>query len=326
VIRRDFITLLGGAATWPLTARAQQADKALRVGFFGNSLNSPPAIIYYEAFLARLRELGFTEGQNLVAEYRGLNDPRGAFVSAAELMRFAPNVIVAAGPEIALQAVIGASVSVPIILVAVNFDPVERGYVASLARPGGNITGVVFRQIELAAKQVEVFHQAFPDRDRMAVLWDALTADQFSAAERMAQTLRLEVRTLKLENPPYDFETAFRSAAVAGSQMMLVLSSPFFTEHRNRIAELAIEHGLPTMFAFRHYVEVGGLLSYGADFPPMYRRAADYAAKVFKGEKAAELPIEQATKFETVLNLKTARAIGVELPTSILLRADEVIE
>ena len=325
--RRELFTLLGGAAiAWPLAARGQQPDKAVRVGFFGNSLNSLQSIAYYQAFLARLRELGFTEGQNLIAEYRALNDSRGSFVAAAELMRFQPNVIVAAGPEIALQAVIGASVSVPIIVVAVNFDPVGRGYVASFARPGGNITGVVFRQLELAAKQVEVLTQAFPEKNRLAVLWDALTADQFSAAERMAQTLHLDVRALKLENPPYDFDAAFRNAAAGAAQMVLVLSNPFFTEHRTHIAELAIEYRLPTMFAFRHYVDAGGLISYGADFPPMYRRAADYVGKIVKGEKPADLPIEQATKFETVVNLKTARAIGVELPTSILLRADEVIE
>ena len=325
--RREFITLLlGGAAAWPLAARGQQPDKAVRVGFFSTSLNSPPPIAYYQAFLARLRELGFTEGQNLIAEYQALNDPRGPFVAAAELMRFQPNVIVAAGPEIALQAVIGASVSVPIIVVAANFDLVGRGYVANFARPGGNITGVVFRQLELAAKQVEVLTQAFPEKNRLAVLWDALTADQFSAAQRMAETLHLDVRALKLENPPYDFDAAFRNAAAGAAQMVLVLSNPFFTEHRTHIAELAIEYRLPTMFAFRHYVDAGGLISYGADFPPMYRRAADYVAKIVKGEKPADLPIEQATKFETVVNLKTARAIGVELPTSILLRADEVIE
>jgi putative tryptophan/tyrosine transport system substrate-binding protein len=325
--RRDFIILIGGAATaWPLSTRAQQTGKVVRLGFLGVSLKSPPPVAYYQAFLARLRELDFHEGQNLIAEYGAVDDPRGPFVAVAELMRSRPDLIVASGPEVALQAVVGASRAVPIVLIAVNFDPIAGGYVTSLARPGGNITGVVFQQLELAQKQVELLTQAFPERTRLAVFFDAQTADQFNAAERMAKTLHLDIRALKLENPPYDFAVAFRSAAAGAAQMALVLSSPFFTEHRTRIAELAIEYRLPTMFAFRHYVDVGGLISYGADFPPMYRRAADYVAKILRGEKAGDLPVEQATKFETVVNLKTARAIGVELSTSILLRADEVIE
>ena len=280
----------------------------------------------HQAFLAELKALGFSEGKNFTIEFGRVDDPRGAFVAAAELMGSPMDLIWANGPEVALQAVVGASGFIPIVILAVNYDPIERGYVSSLAHPGGNITGVAFRQLELAAKQVEVLTQAFPEKKRAAVLWDALTADQFSAAERMAHTLHLDVRALKLDNPPYDFDAAFRNAAAGTAQMVLVLSSPYFTEHRTRIAELAIEYRLPTMFAFRHYVDAGGLISYGADFPPMYRRAADYVAKIVKGEKPADLPIEQATKFETVVNLKTARAIGVELPTSILLRADEVIE
>jgi putative ABC transport system substrate-binding protein len=323
--RREFITLLG-AAVWPLAARAQQAGKLIRIGVLGPNLNSPPPIAYYQAFLAGLRELGFSEGQNLIAEYRAVDDPRGPFVAAAELMRSQPDLIVVLGPEVALQAVVGASGFIPIVFAAVNFDPIERGYVASLARPGGNITGVVFRQLELAAKQLELLTQAFPEKNRLAVLWDAQTADQLSAAERTAKSLRVALHAVKLQDPPYDFDAAFRNVATGASQMALVLSSPFFTMHRSRIAELAIEHRLPTMFAFKHYVEVGGLMSYGVDFPPMYRRAADYVAKILKGAKPADLPVEQATKFELVVNLKTATAIAIDLPIPILLRADEVIE
>ena len=211
-------------------------------------------------------------------------------------------------------------------MIAVNFDPIARGYVTSLAQPGGNITGVVFQQLELAQKQVELLTQAFPERSLLAVFFDAQTADQFSAAERTAKSLNLKVQGLKLENPPYDFVTAFQAAAAGAAQMGLVLSSPAFTVHRSRIAQLAIEHRLTTMFTFKHYVEVGGLMSYGVEFPTMYRRAADYVAKILNGAKPADLPVEQATTFEMVVNLKTARAIGIELSTSILLRANEVIE
>jgi putative tryptophan/tyrosine transport system substrate-binding protein len=326
VKRRKFITLLGGAVLLPRAARAQQTGKVFRLGFLGVSLNSPPIVAYYQAFLARLRELGFSEGQNLVAEYGAVDDPRGPFVAAAELMRSQPDLIVASGPEVALQAVVGASLAVPIVLIAVNYDPIARGYVTSLARPGGNITGVVFRQLELAQKQVELLTQAFPERILLAVFFDAQTADQFSAAERTAKSLNLKIQGLKLENLPYDFAAAFQGAATGAAQMVLVLSSPAFVVHNSRIAQLAIEHRLPTMFTFKHYVEVGGLMSYGVEFPTMYRRTADYVAKILKGAKPADLPVEQATTFEMVLNLKTAKAISIELPTSILLRANEVIE
>jgi putative tryptophan/tyrosine transport system substrate-binding protein len=324
--RRQFITLLGGAAAWPLAARAQHARTGVRIGVLGPSLSNPYPSTLFQAFLAQLRELGFSEGQNLVAEYQAHDDPRGPFVATIELMRSQPDLVVATGPEVALQALVGASGSVPIVFIAVNYDPIARGYVASLARPGGNITGVVFQQLELAAKQVELLAQAFPDRSRMAIFFDGLSADQFSAAERTATSLHLQIQALRLENPPYDFEAAFRNAKAGTTQMVLVLSSPFFIPHTTRIGQLAIEHHLPTMFIQKDYVRAGGLMSYGVDFVLMYRRAADYVTKILKGAKAGDLPVEQATKFEFVVNLKTARAIGIELPTAILLRADEVIE
>jgi putative ABC transport system substrate-binding protein len=158
------------------------------------------------------------------------------------------------------------------------------------------------------------------------VLFDALTADQFDEAEDTARSLSIQLQPLKMEKPPYDFEAAVRTATAGGAQMALVLSSPFFAQQAQRIAELAKAHRLPTMFTFRHYVEAGGLLSYGVDFPDMFRKTADYVGRILKGANPADLPIEQATKFETVVNLKTAKAIGIELPTGILLRADRVIE
>ena len=241
-------------------------------------------------------------------------------------MRTQPELIVVSGGEAALQAVVGASIAVPIVFIAVNFDPIERGYVASLARPGGNITGVVFRQLEFAGKQVELLAEAFPGRTRLAALFDAQTADQFSAAERVAKSLQMQVQPIKLEKLPYDFDVAFRDASTGGAQMMLVLSSTTFTRYRSRIAELAIKHHLPAMYTAKHYVDAGGLMSYGVDFPTVFRKTANYVGRILKGAKAADLPVEQATKFQMVVNLKTARAIGIELPTSMLLRADEVIE
>jgi len=325
--RREFITLLGGAGVvWPLAARAQQPGKPVRIGFLGASLNAPATAGLFQQFLDELRDGGFSEGQNLIVEHRRVDDPRGTFVAAAELMRLQVDLIVAQGPEVALQAVVGASRSIPIVLQAINYDPVERGYVASLARPGGNITGLFFRQAELAAKKVELLTQTFPDRTRLAVLSDMHVADEFNAAERSAKSLHLELRAVTLEKPPYDFAAAFRTIAQDGAQMLLVLSSPFFAEHRRQLAELAIQHRLPSMFIFKSYVEVGGLMAYGVDQAAMYRRTGAYVARILKGTKPADLPVEQPTKFELVINLKTAKVLGLTIPDKILARADEVIE
>ena len=322
--RREFITLLGGAAAWPLAAKAQQTGKLIRIGLVGPSLNNPQPIALYRSFLERLRDLGFTEAQNLAVDYRGLDEPRGPFVNAMELMRPHPDLIVALGPEVALQAVVSASAFIPVVFVAVNFF--ARGYVASLARPRGNITGVVFQQLELAQKQVELLTQAFPERKRLAVLFDAQSIDQFNAAERAAKSLTLQIQPLKLENPPYDLDAAFRQVQAGAAQAVLVLSSPLFIPHMPKVIETATANRLPTMFINKDYILAGGLMSYGADFTTMWRRGADYAAKILNGAKPADLPVEQATKFLLTVNLKVAKAIGVELPTSILLRADEVIE
>ena len=247
-------------------------------------------------------------------------------VNADELVGSQPELIVVVGPAVALQSVVGANQAIPIVMIAVNFDPIVVGYVKSLSRPGGNITGVVFQQLELAQKQVELLTQAFPGKTHVAILFEAQSADQFGAAERAAKSLKLEVQSLKLEGPSYDFEAAIRSAAAGGAHMLLMLSAPGWQPHRARIAELAIQQRLPTMFIAKHYVETGGLISYGADFPGMFRKAADYVVKILKGAKPADLPIEQATKFELAVNLKTAKAIGIKLPESILLRADQLIE
>jgi putative tryptophan/tyrosine transport system substrate-binding protein len=264
--------------------------------------------------------------KNFTISYGRVDDPRGAFVAAAELMRSPIDLIWANGPEVALQAVVGASGFVPIVILAVNYDPIERGYVSSLAHPGGNITGIFYRQPELAAKQLELLTQAFPNATRLGVIWDALSVDQYATAEQATRGQHLSLQPLKLENPPYDFAAAFGTLAQGGAQMVLILSSPFFTEHRSEIAEAARTNRLPTMFIFRSYVEAGGLMSYGVDQVPMYRRIASYVAKIFNGAKAADLPVEQASNFELVVNLGTARALGIELPTAILLRADKVIE
>src|SRR6516162_1471283 len=324
--RREFIALLGGAATgWPLPASAQQPAKVWRIGILGPSRDTPTTAAQYQAFLAELKALGYNEGKNFTINYGRVDDLRGAFVAAAELMRSPIDLIWAIGPEVALQAVVGASGFVPIVILAVNYDPIQRGYVSSLAQPGGNITGIFYRQPELAAKQLELLTQAFPNATRLGVIWDSLSVDQYDAAKQAAGQ-HFSLQPLKLENPPYDFAAAFRTLAQIGAQMVLVLSSPFFTEHRSEIAEAARTNHLPTMFIFASYVKAGGLMSYGVDQVPTYRRISGYVAKIFDGTKPADLPVEQVSNFELVINLRTAKALGIELPTAILLRADEVIE
>jgi putative ABC transport system substrate-binding protein len=325
--RRQFVSALGGATlAWPLAVHAQQTDRVFRIGFLGASPNDAAILAEYKAFLAKLRELGFSDGQNIKVEYRRIDDPRGTAVAGAELMQQQPDLIVAAGSENALQSVIGASHNIPIVIQAINYDPIELGYVSSLARPGGNITGLFYRQPELAVKQLELLTQAFPEKTRLGALWDALSSDQFKAVEHATASMHLELQPIRFEKPPYDFAAAFSTLAHGGAQMVQVISSPYFTEHRPQIADLAIQYRLPTMFIFKSYVKAGGLMSYGVDQMEAYRLTADYVAKILKGAKPADLPVEQPTKFEFAVNLKTAKTIGIELPTSILLRADEVIE
>jgi len=331
VKRRKFIRLLGGAAAaWPLAARAQQAEK-VRIGVLGprpeNAGFSGGVAAGYPTMLDELRKLGFSESRNLTVEYRSIEqEPPAVFAAAAELVRSNADVLMAIGPEVGLQAAVAATSTTPIVIAAFNYDPIARGYVKSLAQPGGNITGVFLRQPELAEKQVELLTQTFPDKTRLAMLWDELSSDQFNAAENRAKSLHLQVLSTKLERPPYDFDAAFRSVIGSSPQMLLILSSPYFIAQRQRIADLAIRHRLPAMSIFKFYVEAGGLMSYGVDTVLPFRRAGHHVAKILRGAKPADLPVEQVTNFETVINLKTAKAIGIELPTSILLRADEVIE
>ena len=248
--RRDFIGLIAcsAALTWPFRTRAQQAEKVPRIGFLGPAARTVATMAeYYRAFSSQLEKNGFREGQNIIVEYRGIDDPRGPFVGAAELLRAQPDLLVISGPEVALQAVVGASGHIPIVMFAANFDPIERGYVTSLAQHGGNITGVISRPLELARKQVDLLKQTFPDRDRLAMLYDVQTADQFTAAEQTARSLNLQVQALKLEIPSYDFVGAFQTAAEAKAQLMMVLVEPGVLQmHRMQsLQNLPIKHRLP---------------------------------------------------------------------------------
>jgi putative ABC transport system substrate-binding protein len=236
------------------------------------------------------------------------------------------DVIVAGGTELTLRAAVAASPSVPIVMWANNFDPIAGGYVKSLAQPGGNVTGVFTRQPELAEKQVELLKETFPQHKRLALLWDAQTVDQFNAAERRARLLGLDVASVKLEKLPYDIPGAFRTLMAGAPQMLQVASGPNIGGYQQSIVDQAIQHRLPGMYIFKTYVERGGLMSYGVNIESSFRTLAALVTKVLNGAKPAELPIEQPTIYELAINLKTAKALGIELPTSILLRANEVIE
>jgi putative tryptophan/tyrosine transport system substrate-binding protein len=256
-------------------------------GLLQTSRDNPVVGRGYPAFLDELKKSGFSAGQNLTIEVvRTDQDSQRLFAETADLVRSNVELLVAEGTEIVLKAALAASRTIPIVISAINYDPIARGYVKSLARPGGNITGIVTLQTELAAKQVELLTEAFPDRRRLAVLYDEDSADQFAAAERQARSLRLDVRPLKLENPPYDFDVAFQSLAKGSPQMLLVLSSYYFTLSRSHIAELAIQRRLPTMFIFKSYIEAGGLISYGVDPSAIFRQVGFYVAKILNGSEA----------------------------------------
>ncbi len=325
--RRAFTRALGVAtALQPLASRAQPARTA-RVGFLGAVPDNPMMAAGEKAFADGMRKLGWIEGRNLTIVHR-YHNRAGVDLArpVAELLGSNIDVLAVTGPELVVRAVAGATRTIPIAMVAVNFDPIERGLVASLARPGGNVTGLFLRQVELAQKQLELMTQALPGATRVAVLYDALSADQFAAARQEAQRLGQQLSSVKLEKPPYDFKRAFDALAPAAPQMLLVLSSPLFTSSQSQIAALAIEHRWPTMFIFKSYVEAGGLMSYGVDYAAMQARLADFVAKILRGAKPADIPVEQPTKFEFVINAKTAKALDLVLPADLLVRADEVIE
>jgi putative tryptophan/tyrosine transport system substrate-binding protein len=323
--RREFITLLGGgAAAWPFAARAQKSGKIARIGYLSSA--NPRSMPAFQAFEQRLRELGYFEGQNIVIEYRNAEGEVDRLPDlAADLVRLDVNVIVTASDP-ATRAAKGATTTIPILMMAINYDPIALGYIDSIARPGANVTGLYFQHLELLAKRYGLFKEMLPFVRRVAVLSDPLTADQLKVVESANRSVGLELQPLELKNPPYDFENAFHVAMRSGAEAIFVLESASIFRERTQLAQLTMKTRLPTSFAFREYVEVGGLVSYGVNFSTMYRRAAELADRILRGTKPTDLPVEQSTKFELVINLKTAKALGVDVPISMQLLADEVIE
>ena len=324
--RRTFLTVLAGALlAAPLAAEAQTPGRVFKVGIL--SAVNPRTTTFTEAMVQRLRELGYVEGQNLVIEFKSAEgDMTRLPALAAELVRLNVHIIVAPGPEVVLQAAKRATATAPIVIIAVDFDPIARGYIASLAKPGGNATGVVLRQIELTSKRIQFLKDALPTLTRVAVFWDTISADQWREAENTALGMGLRLQGVELRNPPYRLTDAFRAAARGRAEAVLLLMSPTLFPQRAQVAELGLKNQLPTICGISQYAHAGALMSYGASLDDMYRQGALYIDKILKGAKPVDLPVEQPMKFELVINLKTAKALGLTIPPSLLQRADQVIE
>jgi putative ABC transport system substrate-binding protein len=321
--RRTFLGMIaGGLLVAPLAGEAQQPGKVWRVGVLATA---NPRV--YDPSVDELRKLGYIEGQNLVLEFRSAEGKVERLpILAAELVRAGVDVILAAGGDAPLRAARQATMTIPVVIVAIDYDPVALGFAASLARPGGNVTGVFLQQAELTVKRMEFLRAILPKLTRLAILWDPSAADQFRAAEAASRSLGIRVQSLELRNPLDEFRGAFATATKNRADAIFVVTSAVFFRERVQIAELAVNSRLPAVFALREFADAGGLMSYGTNLPEMLRRAASYVDRILKGAKPADLPIEQATKFELVLNLKTAKALGLTIPPSLLQRADQVIE
>jgi putative ABC transport system substrate-binding protein len=314
-----------------LAAEAQQATKVPRIGillFASPELPLPRTLL--GVFRQELRERGYIEGQHIALEYRWAEGRDERFPAlAAELVRLDPAVIVATGTPAALAAQ-HATTTIPIVVTAMG-NPVRDGLVASLARPGGNITGSTFLGPELVPKRLEFLKEAVPGASRVGILWhpgvygEGTMRDMVRETEVAAQRLGVQLQLLGAEEPN-DFDRAFAAMSRERVDALLVFPSPMFYREHRRIVDLATQNRLPAVYPFREAVEAGGLMAYGASLPDLYRRAATYVDKILKGAKPADLPVEQPTKFELVLNLKTAKALGITMPPSLLVFADEVLQ
>jgi ABC-type uncharacterized transport system substrate-binding protein len=324
--RRGFIlAMAGGLLAVPLAAEAQPAVGPVRIGICsaGQTRSSP----LYQAFEQQLRALGYVEGPNVAIEFRSAGgNPALVPTLTRELVSLGIDVLLTAGGDASIRAAKEATSTIPVVMVAVDFDPVAAGYVGSLAHPGGNMTGVIFQEPDLTAKRLDVLTQALPKTTRVAVLWDTYAADQVSVAVEAARRLHLQAQPIEFGSLPYDYESTLKMAARGRAQALLVLTSPVIFRDRVRFAKLAIQHHLPTMFPFPEIVEAGGLMSYGANLTALFRHAAEYVGRILKGAKPADLPIEHPSTFNLVINLKTAKALGLTIPQSLLQRADQVIE
>jgi putative ABC transport system substrate-binding protein len=323
VTRRAFLgTLAGGLLAAPLTVEAQQAGRIYRIGVLGNE-NNPP----WDGFRQGLRDLGYVDGRNLSMEWRwseGKTDRLPAL--AIELVALRPDVIVASGTQ-AVRAAMEATSAIPIVMTTSSY-PEKIGLVRSLSRPGGNVTGLSNVGPELSGKKLELVKQIAPKVSRVAVLWNpASTVEPLALQELLtaAAAVRVEIQSVAVRSPA-DFSAAFAAVSSSHVDALLALGNPINFRGRQLIADFALRNRLPSIYDERLFVDAGGLMSYAPSFPDMIRRLAGYVDKIVRGARPADLPIEQPTKFELTINLKTAKALGLTIPPSLLLRADQIIE
>jgi putative tryptophan/tyrosine transport system substrate-binding protein len=319
--------LLAGAAA-AITSRATAGDATVRriIVVAGARTRLTPNLV---AFEDELRRLGHIDGGNTAIDYvlRSGELSTSALTEAiAARISDRADAIIAIGPERALAAAAAATRTVPIVMVAIDYDPLTKGYITSLARPGGNITGVFLQQIELTAKRLELLKEAVPDMRRVALLWDRVSTDQYEAAGKTAEVIGVPIISLNLREAPYDYEHVLAESGIGPGDGMMVMSAPDFFVDREQLAAQVLRRRIPSIFTSREWVDAGGLMSYGSSSTGMCRLAARYVDKILKGVKPADLPVEQPTRFELVINLKTAKALGLTIPPMILARADEVIE
>ena len=324
--RRDFITLLGSAAAaWPTLANAQQSAKLPTIGFLGSTTPSV-ASLYTSAFAQRLRDLGWAEGRNVAIEYRWVEGraERAAEI-ASEFVRLKVNVIVTSGTG-NIDAAKKATSSIPIVF-AVAGDPVATGLVASLARPGGNVTGLSLQQDEVAGKRLELLHELVPNFKRVGIMFDVNHAEavlEMHKVKSLAKTSGFEVATHEIRRVE---DIAPSLEAVKGaSNALYVCGGPFMATHQVRLNTLILGARVPAVYDARNYIEAGGLMSYGPNFPDLYRRAAHFVDKILRGAQPQDIPVEQPTKFDLIINMVTAKALALTVPPALIARADEVIE
>jgi putative tryptophan/tyrosine transport system substrate-binding protein len=329
--RRDFFTLLGGAAAWPGAARGPPGAKVARIGYLVTaSLESPEGRAMADAFRQGLRERGYVEGQSIIIEYRSADGRIERFPELAnELASLNLDLILAPNTP-AARAAQRATTTIPIV-VPVMGDPVADGLVASLAHPGGNITGLTFLGPELVSKRLGLLKQALPNASRVAALWhsgaygERTTREMLQATDAAARTLAVELQLVEVRGVD-EFNRAFSAMTGNRADALIVLPSPLLFNERKHIVDVAMKHRLPSIAMAREFAELGGLMAYGASLTDLQRRSATYVDKILKGAKPADLPVEQPTKFEFVINLKTAKALGLTIAESFQLLADEVIE
>jgi putative tryptophan/tyrosine transport system substrate-binding protein len=310
----------------PVVAAAQPAGKAWRVGVLttGNPHSAPPA--NWDGFLQGLRESGYVEGQNIAIEQRYAEGKPELFPDrAADLVRLKVDVIFARGPW-AVSAAKAATRTIPIIGLDLESDPISDGFVKSLARPGGNITGMFLDLAELSGKQLQILKEIIPKLSRVAILGDsAVNASQLRELRMVARSLAVQTQALEMKSSK-DLESAFEAANKGRATALIVLSNPLTLASRTQIGDMATKRRLPTMYLYRAHVDAGGLISYGPDLPDMFRRCGEYVGRILGGAKPSELPVERPVKFDLVINLKTANALGLTIPQSVLVRADEIIQ